>query len=244
MTETLMVFGASSGIGMALLELASGKGWQAIGVSRQSRPVRLESKVHWHQVDYHSQDEQQPTAPFPEAEIAALCQQYQPQRVFICHGLLQQHEVKAEKSIRQLDVAAAGQSWWVNYLVPLLHLKSMWSHLLVQPCKVLVLSAKVGSISDNQLGGWYSYRSAKAALNMAVKTAAIELQRQQKNTCLVTVHPGTTDTPLAAPFSKNVPASQLQIPATTALRLWQVADNLQPSDHGALLNWDGSQLPY
>jgi NAD(P)-dependent dehydrogenase (short-subunit alcohol dehydrogenase family) len=235
----LLVLGASSGIGLALLQLASNKGWQAIGVSRQSRPFMLADDIIWQQQIYQ-RDDLQPL----EAAIDAICQQYQPQLVIICHGLLQQDQVKAEKSIRQLEVTAAEQSWWVNYLVPMLHLQAIWPYLLQHPCKVLVLSAKVGSITDNQLGGWYSYRAAKAALNMAVKTAAIELQRQQKNTLIATVHPGTTDTQLAAPFTKNIPAGQLQTPESTALRLWQVAEHLKPEDHGALLNWDGTQLPY
>lgn len=239
MSGCLLVLGASSGIGQALLQLAVEKGWQAIGVSRQARPATLVSSIVWQQLDYHQQDLQALEQTLPE-----ICLQYQPQVLFICHGLLQLAEVKAEKTIRQLDVAGAGRSWWVNYLVPMLHLKTIWSYLLQQPCKVLVLSAKVGSITDNQLGGWYSYRAAKAALNMAVKTAAIELQRQQRQTWIATVHPGTTDTLLAAPFTKNLPVGQLQTTAETALRLWQVAEHLQAADHGALLNWDGKQLPY
>jgi NAD(P)-dependent dehydrogenase (short-subunit alcohol dehydrogenase family) len=235
----LLVLGASSGIGLALLQLAVQHGWQAVGVSRQLRPATLAADVVWQQQHYQRDDVQS----MAEA-LAEICQQYQPRLIMICHGLLQQNQVKAEKSIRQLDVAAAEQSWWVNYLVPLLHLKAIWPYLLQHQCKVLVLSAKVGSITDNHLGGWYSYRAAKAALNMAVKTAAIEMQRQQRNTLLVTIHPGTTDTLLAAPFTKNLPLGQLQTPADTALRLWQVAEQLQPEDHGALLNWDGTQLPY
>ncbi len=239
MSGGLLVLGASSGIGMALLQLASSKGWQAIGVSRQQRPAKLAETVVWQQLVYQ-RDQQQ----LLEEGVAKICLHYQPQWIIICHGLLQQDQVKAEKSIRQFDVAAAEQSWWVNYLVPMLHLKAIWPYLLQYPCKVLVLSAKVGSITDNQLGGWYSYRSAKAALNMAVKTAAIESQRQQKNSLLVTVHPGTTDTALAAPFTKNLVAGQLQSPDSTAQRLWQVAENLTAEDHGALLNWDGRRLPY
>lgn len=239
MSGGLLVLGASSGIGLALLQLANSQGLQAVGVSRQSRPDMLADDIIWQQQRY-----QRDQLENLQQTVGELCQQYQPQWVFICHGLLQQDQVKAEKSIRQFEVTAAEQSWWVNYLVPMLHLQAIWPYLLQNPCKVLVLSAKVGSITDNQLGGWYSYRAAKAALNMAVKTAAIELQRQQKNSLIVTVHPGTTDTELAAPFTKNIPAGQLQTPDATALRLWQVAEHLKPEDHGALLNWDGSQLPY
>jgi len=239
MSGNLLVLGAGSGIGLALMQLASSQGWRAVGVSRQPRPGFLANDIDWHQQIF-----QRDNAPAQMQAITAICQQTQPQLVVICHGLLQQDQVKAEKSIRQLDIAAAEQSWWVNYLTPMVHLQAIWPYLLQSPAKVLVLSAKVGSITDNQLGGWYSYRSAKAALNMAVKTAAIELQRQQKNSVLVTVHPGTTDTALAAPFTKNLVAGQLQSPAATAQRLWQVAQNLTTDKSGALLNWDGSKLPY
>ncbi len=239
MNRCLLVFGASSAIGLALLQQAVSKGWRAVGVSRQTRPESLTEEIVWRQLDY-----QPDNMTALDVAILEICQDEQPHHIFICHGLLQQQNVAVEKSIRQLDLNAAQHSWWVNYLVPMFHLKGIWPYLLQHRCQVLVLSAKVGSITDNQLGGWYSYRAAKAALNMAVKTAAIELQRLKKPTLLATIHPGTTDTPLAAPFIKNVAPGQLQSASNTAARLWQVIENLQSSDHGALLNWDGQHLPY
>ena len=235
MTASVLIIGGSSGIGGALTRHYLASGAQVSVISRQPAPAQ--PQLTWLQDTLQTEQH--------SANVIAEALTQQPEIIFICNGVLHDEHAMPEKTIRQLDTDILAARFASNVQVPARYMKLLFGYLCKQPqVKLLALSAKVGSISDNQLGGWYSYRSAKAALNMAVKTAAIELQRQQKNTCLVTVHPGTTDTPLAAPFSKNVPASQLQIPATTALRLWQVADNLQPSDHGALLNWDGSQLPY
>lgn len=107
-----------------------------------------------------------------------------------------------------------------------------------------MLSAKVGSISDNHLGGWYSYRMSKAALNMLVKNLSLEVARLNPSACIVSVHPGTTDTPLSEPFQGNLPDGQLQTAEHTAQRLLKVCDALTPQLSGALLNWDASVLPF
>jgi len=250
-SNAVLVLGAGSGIGQALLAEAVARGVPAVAVSRQVRPVGLDQRVHWFEYQ---------TASMPDSEgselqmqqteqvlaelLPRLCQQFQPDLIISCQGLLQQDAVKAEKSLRQLEIKAALSSWWVNYLLPALQLKILLPYLSQQQVRMLVLSAKVGSISDNQLGGWYSYRAAKAALNMLVKTTAIELRRLQPATLLVTVHPGTTATALAAPFLRNLPAGQLQTPASTASRLWAVAAGLTPAQHGCLLHWDGQMLPF
>ncbi len=107
-----------------------------------------------------------------------------------------------------------------------------------------MLSAKVGSITDNHLGGWYSYRMSKAALNMLVKNLSLEVARLNPSACIVSVHPGTTDTPLSEPFQGNLPDGQLQTAEHTAQRLLKVRDALTPQLSGALLNWDASVLPF
>lgn len=235
----LLVLGAGSGIGHGLLSYAQQQGAAIAGVSRSAAPDSL-GAAQWLSLQLsQGQAAEQLAAVLPD-----FCQQFQPTDIFICHGLLQQGDVKAEKTIRQLDEQAAMQSWWVNYLLPALHLQALFGYLQSHACRVLVLSAKVGSISDNELGGWYSYRSAKAALNMLVKTTAIELTRNKSQALLCALHPGTTTSLLSAPFLRNLPAGQLQTPEQTAARLWQVASNLQPEQHGKLLHWDGSVLPF
>jgi NAD(P)-dependent dehydrogenase (short-subunit alcohol dehydrogenase family) len=106
------------------------------------------------------------------------------------------------------------------------------------------ISAKVGSIGDNQLGGWYGYRASKTALNMFMRTVAIEYQRTCPSTIVVTLHPGTTDTQLSRPFQRNVAPEKLFSVDRTVTQLLQVIDNLQLSDSGEFFSWDGSRLPW
>jgi NAD(P)-dependent dehydrogenase (short-subunit alcohol dehydrogenase family) len=152
--------------------------------------------------------------------------------------------LRAEKTLHALSAASMSQSFWLNTILPSAYLQAIWPYCVQHPLKMLWLSAKVGSIGDNQLGGWVSYRASKAALNMVVKTASIELKRRQPHASIVALHPGTTATALSAPFVANVPAAQLKTPAQTALLLQQVAANLQAEHSGRLLNWDGQPLPW
>jgi len=124
-------------------------------------------------------------------------------------------------------------------------LRGLWSYITrTENIKYLQLSAKVGSTNDNQLGGWYSYRSSKAALNQWVRTASIELKRSNKSAAVVTLHPGTTDSSLSKPFQRNLAAGQLQEPSQTAQRIAVVALHVTPEHSGLLMNWDGSVLPF
>jgi NAD(P)-dependent dehydrogenase (short-subunit alcohol dehydrogenase family) len=102
----------------------------------------------------------------------------------------------------------------------------------------------VGSIGDNGLGGWYGYRSSKAALNMLVKTAAIEVARQNKRAALVCMHPGTTKGPLSKPFSSGVSEDKYYTPEQSAQRIIEVAQSLSPQNNGEFYNWDGSIIPW
>ena len=106
------------------------------------------------------------------------------------------------------------------------------------------ISAKVGSIGDNQLGGWYGYRASKAALNMFMRNIAIEYRRTSPRTIAVVLHPGTTDTRLSQPFQKNVPAEKLFSVDRTVTQLLEVIENLEEGDSGQFFSWDGSPLPW
>jgi NAD(P)-dependent dehydrogenase (short-subunit alcohol dehydrogenase family) len=105
-----------------------------------------------------------------------------------------------------------------------------------------IVSARVGSISDNRLGGWHAYRASKAALNMLITNFAIELARKNPAHIVVGLQPGTTDSPLSAPFQRNVPADQLQTPDYTAAQLLRVMHTLRPEDSGGLYDFLG--LPF
>ena len=105
------------------------------------------------------------------------------------------------------------------------------------------LSAKVGSIGDNRLGGWYSYRASKAALNMLVRNFAIELARTHREASVVALHPGTVDTGLSEPFQANLPPGQLTSPAQAAKHLLDVIDGLTPAESGRAFDWKGEEVP-
>ena len=107
-----------------------------------------------------------------------------------------------------------------------------------------VLSARVGSIGDNRLGGWHGYRAAKAALNMLIRNFAIELRRSHPQAIIVGLHPGTVDTPLSAPFQRGVAPDRLFTPATSAGHLLDVIDGLSPADSGGVFAWDGTAIPF
>lgn len=106
------------------------------------------------------------------------------------------------------------------------------------------VSAKVGSIEDNRLGGWHSYRASKACLNMMLKNIAIEWSFKKKTGCVVALHPGTTDSALSEPFQKNVPEGKLFSPRQTADYLIAVVQQLEPKDNGSFMSWDGSRIPW
>ncbi|MBU6228423.1 MAG: SDR family NAD(P)-dependent oxidoreductase [Cyanobacteria bacterium REEB459] len=160
-------------------------------------------------------------------------------------GLLHDSQLQPEKSLLQIQpenllryfqVNAAGSILLARYLLPVLK-----HH---QPSVYGVISAKVGSIGDNHLGGWYGYRASKAALNMLIKTAALEYGRKSPQTILALLHPGTTDTSLSLPFQRGVPRDKLFPVTRTVAQLMAVIDGLNPEDSGSFLNWDGQPLPW
>ena len=233
--SSVLVLGASSGIGRALAEYYRNEDCRVVAVSRSKAPEQC--RYTW-LVDT-LQTEQDSEKVIAQALMMA------PEIIFICHGVLHDETAMPEKTLRQLDGGVLLQRLYSNLVVPAQYMKILLSYLTKMPAvKVLVLSAKVGSITDNRLGGWYSYRVSKAGLNMLVKNAAIEVGRLNKTASIVSVHPGTTDTPLSQPFQGNLPDGQLQSTQSTAQRLAQVAANLTAAQSGALLNWDGTELPF
>lgn len=235
MTQSVLIIGGSSGIGQAIAQQSSAEGAVVSVISRQAAPIA--SPWFWYQDALQSQHSSQ--------DCIEQALQHKPDTIVICNGVLHDAQGLPEKTIRQLDSAILTQRLQTNVVIPAQYLQALFRYLTRTPqIKVLVLSAKVGSITDNHLGGWYSYRMSKAALNMLVKNLSLEVQRLNPSASIVTVHPGTTDTALSEPFQSNLPAGQLQTPAQTAQRLLQVRDALTPQHSGSLLNWDASILPF
>jgi len=162
---------------------------------------------------------------------------------FIATGWLHDSAHTPEKSYKRLDAEHLLHAYRINAVGPALLLKHLITRLNpVSACRVGIVSARVGSISDNRLGGWHAYRASKAALNMLIKNFDTELARKSPAHIVVGLQPGTTDTPLSAPFQRNVPYGQLQTPEYTATQLLRVMAALRVEDSGGLYDFLG--LPF
>ena len=164
--------------------------------------------------------------------------------VFCAMGLLHDGDMQPEKRLSELKQEFLLRSFAVNAIGPMLIAREL---LPLMPRKGRVvfasLSARVGSIDDNRLGGWYGYRASKAALNQYVKTLAIEWKRRAAESIAVALHPGTVDTSLSMPFQRNVPAGKLFSRERSATQLLNVLCQLTPEDSGGHFAWDGSRIP-
>ncbi|MEE3218168.1 MAG: SDR family NAD(P)-dependent oxidoreductase, partial [Pseudomonadota bacterium] len=149
-----------------------------------------------------------------------------------------------ERSHRQIDADAMEDVFCLNTIGPALVAKHMLPLLpRDQRCVFAALSARVGSITDNRLGGWHSYRASKTALNMLLKNFAIELGRTHKQAVVAGLHPGTVDSALSEPFQANLPAGQLTRPADAADNLLNVIEGLAVADSGGVFDWKGEAVP-
>ena len=185
-----------------------------------------------------------------ESQIAAATKEIQNSvkqlhLAIYCVGVLHDRYLSPEKSLRQIEPEKLLYSFQVNSIGAVLlakHLMPLFNKK--EPSIFASISAKVGSIGDNRLGGWYGYRASKAALNMFLKTTAIEYSRRCPKTIVVALHPGTTDTRLSQPFQKNVPPGKLFPVEHTVDLLSQVISGLEIKDSGEFFSWDGTQLPW
>ena len=164
--------------------------------------------------------------------------------VVVATGLLHAPGVAPEKALRALDAATLALLFQVNATGPALIAR----HLLPltprdRGSAFAALSARVGSLGDNALGGWYGYRASKAALNMLIRTAAIEHRRTHPLGVCVTLHPGTVATPLSQPFA-SATGRELFTPPTAADHILRVLDGLGPDDSGGFYGWDGAPIPW
>ncbi|MBC7516261.1 MAG: SDR family NAD(P)-dependent oxidoreductase [Alkalinema sp. FL-bin-369] len=165
--------------------------------------------------------------------------------VINCIGMLHQGDLQPEKSLRQINTEQLITYFQVNSIGSILLAKHLAS-LIKSTDRVIfaTISAKVGSITDNQLGGWYGYRASKAALNMFMRSIAIEYRRTCKGAIVVVLHPGTTETGLSEPFRRGVPPDKLFSIDRTVGQLMQVMNGLSPEDSGEFFSWDGTPLPW
>lgn len=163
--------------------------------------------------------------------------------VIIATGLLHADDLKPEKAMRAVSAAAMTRLFEVNAVLPTLVAKHLAPLLPKdEPSILAALSARVGSVTDNRLGGWHAYRASKAALNMMFRCQAIELARERPLAVCVTLHPGTVATPLSAPFARS--SSATLEPVESARRLLKVLHRLEPADSGGFFAYDASRVPW
>jgi NAD(P)-dependent dehydrogenase (short-subunit alcohol dehydrogenase family) len=185
-----------------------------------------------------------------ESQIAGVIKEIQTETKALHYvinsvGVLHEGEIQPEKSLRHINSEQLLRYFQVNSIGAMLLFKQVQPLLKHDARSILAtISAKVGSIGDNQIGGWYGYRASKAALNMFIRTTAIEYKRTCPNTILVALHPGTTDTRLSLPFQRNVPPEKLFSVDRTVSQLLTVMNNLTPTDSGEFFSWDGSQITW
>ncbi|PSJ38832.1 SDR family NAD(P)-dependent oxidoreductase [Allosphingosinicella deserti] len=232
--EQAVVIGASGGIGAALATLLADRGARVHGLSR--RGIVPDARLQSGTIDIED-----------EASIAAAAAGIGTAApvdlVLVATGILHAEGVTPEKSVRQLSAASFERYFAVNATGPALVAKHFLPLLPRDRRAVFaVLSARVGSIGDNRLGGWHGYRASKAALNMIVRTLSVELARTRPDQICVALHPGTVATPLSAPFQSGVAAERLFAPETSAAHLLDVVGRLTPADSGRIIAWDGLEI--
>lgn len=235
------VIGASGGIGTALandLERCPAVS-QVLRLSRSSRSTE-DKYGAWLHIDLEKEESIAESA----ATVGTLAGELH--LVLVATGILHGGgKLQPEKTWRNLSASGMETAFRLNAIGPALVAKHYLPLLASKRKSVFAaLSARVGSIEDNYLGGWYAYRASKAALNMLIKTLSIELTRQNPNALCVGLHPGTVDTSLSKPFQSGVPEVKLFTPMRSARHLLTVLDNLSPENSGGLYAWDGSQIPF
>jgi NAD(P)-dependent dehydrogenase (short-subunit alcohol dehydrogenase family) len=169
-----------------------------------------------------------------------------PRVIVNCTGLLHADGLRPERTWRELDAEAMGRAFAVNAIAPALAIKHLVPTMPRREAAIFAtLSARVGSIGDNRLGGWYSYRASKAAQNMIVKTAAIEAATRHPKLRIVALHPGTVASDLSAPFTKRLaPGHAVFSPTQSCDYLCEVLAGLTVADSGGFFAWDGAPIPW
>jgi len=233
--QNIVLFGATGSIGNAILnrvcELYPNANIHAFS---QSEPTTKVASVSYSQIDYSNED-----------SIATIASNFDKNLdlVFVATGILHNDDLSPEKSLKQISTSNFEKLFAANTIFPAMVAKHFIPKLNTKSKSIFTsISARVGSVSDNKLGGWYAYRMSKAALNMFIKTASIETSRTNKNAVIVGLHPGTVDSELSKPFQARVPEGKLFTAQYSAEKLIEVLENLTVTDTGKCFAWDGKEI--
>lgn len=238
--KNCLIIGAGHGIGLALVKNLLSKNINTYATYRDKEAAsELLALKSSHLYIYE-------TNPTSEDDIIKLSRDINVQLELIINsvGMLHTENISPEKTIKHFDVDTFLRVMKVNACVTPLIAKHFFSHLPKNKTSVLAsLSAKIGSIEDNRVGGWHSYRASKAALNMLIKNIGIELERKKVPCHTLALHPGTTKTELSRPFINNTPY-KLHTPDETAQNLLKIIENLPKEITTRFYAWDGALLPW
>ncbi|MHA6719593.1 SDR family NAD(P)-dependent oxidoreductase [Sphingomonas sp. RS6] len=240
MSKRALVFGATGAIGGAIVrQLAADDSYAVIHAGGRRAPEQASPKVVPFTFDI--------TDPDSIADVATAAMVDGPfDLVFVATGMLHRDGGPApEKSMRAINAQAMAEVLAINTIGPALigrHLPMLLPR--DRRSAFAALSARVGSIGDNRIGGWHSYRASKAALNMLMVNFAIELRRTHPQAVVAALHPGTVDSDLSAPFQRGVAPEGILTPERSAQHLLAVLDGLGPEQSGGLFAWDGAAIPY
>ncbi|SDJ64750.1 SDR family NAD(P)-dependent oxidoreductase [Aliiruegeria lutimaris] len=219
--QRALVIGASGGIGAAVAARLAGRGVETTGLSRSREGLDVTDMASVDRV-LGAQE-----GPFD--------------LIFVATGILAPRGKSPEKSLDQIDPAQMAQVLAINAIGPANILRHAPRLLPRQGRSVVaVLTARVGSIGDNHLGGWYSYRASKAAANQILRTAAIEIGRRHRDTAVIALHPGT----VATPFTESYPGHRKVSPEDAAENLLHVIDGVGPEHSGRFFDWAGEEVPW
>jgi NAD(P)-dependent dehydrogenase (short-subunit alcohol dehydrogenase family) len=238
-TTNALVIGASGAMGQALVEnfLEDSRINRVIAISRSASEMQ-HPKLQWICTEYEENTMFSVVDNLKEFKGSFS-------KVCICHGILHGENMFPEKRMEDISVDMMQRIYYANTVVP-----SLWLNLLrklvsgARDCKIACFSARVGSTGDNRLGGWYSYRASKAALNSLMKTFSIEYARRAKNTKLIAFHPGTVNSEMSKPFHATVPNGKLFEPDYVASCLSKVMDDLPVDGQLSYVDYAGKPIPW
>ena len=228
------LIGASGGLGSAFLDLLSADpNVDTIYVLTRRDITVTHDKIITHHLNYNDEATIARAAGLIDAPLHII---------LIATGFLHDESTQPEKALRDLSIDGFHKNFMINCIGPALVAKHFVPKLpRHNPSVFAAISARVGSIADNKIGGWYAYRASKAALNMVIKTTAIEVARRYDNTCVIGLHPGTVATALSSPFSEKVKHTVFT-PQQSASYLLRVISQATAADSGKILAWDGHEI--
>ncbi|NVJ59394.1 MAG: SDR family NAD(P)-dependent oxidoreductase [Gammaproteobacteria bacterium] len=233
-----LIIGASSAIAQALVAKLIEKNEYIIGITRNKESLIKHDNIQYLESDY------------TEAAVNDSVSKLEPirgnvERVIICNGILHDEHTFPEKAAKEFTMEQYQHVVMANSAIPMLWLSRLLPIMKGDDtCHVVVFSARIGSIGDNKLGGWYSYRASKAALNMLLKSLAVECARSVKNVKLISFHPGTTDTPLSKPFQKRVPEDKLFEPKFVAQQILDYLSTSEPDGQLDFVDWEHKKVAW